>query len=152
MPVVEAPPAPPASTAAECDGVMRWTDDEGTPHYTNSLAEVPGRSRKTITCTAGEEVGVVPAAIHAPAPSAHEAREEEPPPPPRPSNQPASTKKVHCIFKYFQGLNWMQYGYCTSGDVSEATAKCDADATAKHPGHSPCYCSDDPTWISTRCN
>ncbi len=166
---IPAPVAAPRPAAAvelpECDGMMEWTDAQHQTHYTDNAASVPARFRKAIRCTSGGDIAVV-----------HGPKLKSPPPsptfghpPPAAGEEPATAAKgatVYCVFDYEKVVRkstkditvvgntsvMMKDSYCTSGSVSDATRRCNRKAQAEHAGAGPCSCTDDATYISTRCD
>lgn len=47
------------SLPALADEMWRWTDEEGTPHYTNDKSAIPAKYRAKATRTEGADIGVV---------------------------------------------------------------------------------------------
>ncbi len=64
---------------------------------------------------------------------------------------PAPKTVVYCQYFYFQGQAKLKDSYCTSGAGSDATAQCEKTTFARFKEAIPCSCTDDKTYISTRC-
>ncbi len=72
--------------------------------------------------------------------------------PTRAQAAPAAQTVVYCQYSYNRGMAPMKASYCTSGSVSAANETCEKQTFERFKEAIPCSCTDDKTYISTRCN
>lgn len=109
------------SLPALADEMWKWTDEEGTPHYTNDKSAIPAKYRAKATRTEGADIGVVSieegSAAQAVIDKVTSARgdraieatiseEGEDEPPPRPAGQARYENDVRQVLVF--GAPWCQ--------------------------------------------
>lgn len=156
-PLKAPPPTKVAAGVAGCSGSIRWTNQRGQVTYTDSLASVPKRFRKTARCTNGAEIGVVDGAMQGTenAPAGENTSDDT-----TVTTKAPAKRSVYCAFGYatyekstrevtnIAPSSFRERSFCASGTLEEAQRECEKTAAGFRDA-TACRCTNDP---GTRCH